>query len=86
MNDSDNYRGITVQSFFRINSVSETSDILGTEQSGFRKGHSMTDHVFLLYIVSLMYNCSEKNSYFARLLTIKRPLTVCSTDCCGENC
>ena len=47
---------------------------------------------FLLYIVSLMYICSGKKrekkrrSYFVRLLTIKRPLIVCSTDCCGENC
>ena len=41
---------------------------------------------FLLYIVSFMYICSGKKrrSYFVRLLTIKRPLTVCSADCCGK--
>ena len=94
-NDPDNYRGITVLSCFgklftsvindRIHSFLETNDILGTEQSGFRKGHSTMDHV-LLYIVSLMYISSGKKSYFVRLLTTKRPLTVCSADCCGENC
>ena len=30
----------------RIHSFLETSDILGNEQSGFRKGHSTMDHVF----------------------------------------
>ena len=33
----------------RIHSFLETSDILGNEQSGFRKGHSTMDHVFALY-------------------------------------
>ena len=51
---------------------------------------------FLLYIVSLMYICSDFFIFVVfvcvcvcvcvRLLTIKRPLTVCSADCCGENC
>ena len=59
VNDPDNYRGITVWSCFgklftsvindRIHSVSETSYILGTEQSGFRKGHSTMDYVFALH-------------------------------------
>ena len=57
-NDPDNYRGITVLSCFgklftsvindRIHSFLETNDILGNEQSGFRKGHSTMDHVFVL--------------------------------------
>ena len=94
-NDPDNYRGITVLSCFgkpftsvindRIHSFLETSDILGNEQSGFRKGHSTMDHVFALHCLIDVY-LQRKKSYFVRLLTIKRPLTVCSADCCGENC
>ena len=33
----------------RIHSFLETNDILGNEQSGFRKGHSTMDHVFALH-------------------------------------
>ena len=95
-NDPDNYRGITVLSCFgklftsvindRIHSFLETNDILGNEQSGFRKGHSTMDHVFALHCLTDVYLQRKKRSYFVRLLTIKRPLTVCSADCCGENC
>ena len=69
----------------RINSFLETNDILGNEQSGFRKGHSTMDHVFASHCLTYVY-LQRKKSYFVRLLTIKRPLTVCSADCCGENC
>ena len=65
MNDPDNYRGITVLSCFgklftsvindRIYSFLETSGILGTEQSGFRKGHSTIDHVFALHCLIDVY-------------------------------
>ncbi len=95
VNDPDNYRGITVPSCFgklftsvingRIHSFLETNDILGTEQSGFRNGHSTMDHVFALHGLTDVY-LQRKKGYFVRLLTIKRPLTVCSADCCGENC
>ena len=47
------------------------------------------DHVFALHClidVYLQRKKEEKRSYFVRLLTIKRPLTLCSADCCGENC
>ena len=70
----------------RIHSFLETSDILGNEQSGFRKGHSTMDHVFALHCLIDVYLQRKKRSYFVRLLTIKRPLTVCIADCCGENC
>ena len=96
MNDPDNYSCITVLSCFgklftsvindRIHSFSETSDILGTEQSCVSKGHSTMDHVFALHCLIDVYLQREKISYFVRLLTIKRPSTVCSADCCGENC
>ena len=65
MNDPDNYRGITVLSCSgklftsvindRIHSFLETSDILGTEQSGFRKGQSTMDHVFALHCLIDVY-------------------------------
>ena len=38
------------------------------------------------FCFTLSYWCifaSGEKSYFVRLLTIKRPLTVCSADCCG---
>ena len=56
VNDPDNYRGITVLSCFgklftsvindRIHFFLETNDILGNEQSGFRKGHSNDGSLF----------------------------------------
>ena len=69
VNDPDNFR-ITVLSCFgkfftsmindRIHSFLETSDILGTEQSGFRKGHSTMDHVFALHCLIDVYLQREK--------------------------
>ena len=44
------------------------------------------DHVFALHCLIDVYLQRKRRSYFVRLLTIKRPLTVCSADCCGENC
>ena len=70
----------------RIHSFLETNDILGNEQSGFRKGHSTMDHVFALHCLIDVYLQRNFYFYFVSLLTIKRPLTVCSADCCGENC
>ena len=39
----------------RIHSFLETNDILGNEQSGFRKGHSTMDHVFALHCLIDVY-------------------------------
>ena len=69
----------------RIHSFLETSHILGNEQSGFRKRHSTMDHVFALNCLIHVYLQREK-SYLVFLMTIKRPFTVCSEDCCGESC
>ena len=65
VNDPHNYRGITVLSCFgklftsvindRTHSVLETNYILGTEQSGFRKGLSTMDHVFALHCLIDVY-------------------------------
>ena len=86
MNDPDNYRGITGLSCFgkffnsvindRIHSFLETNDILGNEQSGFRKEHSTMDHIFALRCLIDIYLHRKKRSHFVRLLTIKRPLTA----------
>ena len=47
----------------RIHSFLETSDILGNEQSGFRKGHSTMDHGFCFtFFVIDVYLQREKNS------------------------
>jgi len=70
VNDPDNYKGITVLSFFgklftsvindRIHSILETNDIFGNEQSGFRKGHSTMDHVFAVHCLIDVYLQREK--------------------------
>ena len=75
LNDPDNYRGITVLSCFgklftsvindRIHSFLETSDILGTEQSGFRQGHWTMDHVFALHCLIDVYLQREKRLFCA---------------------
>ena len=75
MNDPDNYRGITVLSCFgklftsvindRIHSFLETTDILGTEQSGFRKRHSQMDHVFALHCLIDVYLQRKKRLFCA---------------------
>ena len=39
----------------RIHSFSETSDILGNEQPGFKKRHSTMDHVFALHCLIDVY-------------------------------
>ena len=82
MNDPDNYRGITVLSCFgklftsvindRIHSFLETSDILGTEQSGFRKGHSTMDHVFALHCLIDVYLQREFFLLFCAFIGYKK--------------
>ena len=80
VNEPDNYRGITVLSCFgklftsvvndRIHSFLETIDILGTEQSGFRKGHSTMGHVFALHcLIDVYLQRKKREDYFVRLLT-----------------
>ena len=49
----------------RIHSFLETSDILGTEQSGFRKGHSTIDHVFALHCLIDVYFQRKKRLFCA---------------------
>ena len=81
MNDPDNCRGITVLSCFgklftsvingTIHSFLETSDILGTEQSGFRKGHSTMGHVFALHCLIDVY-LQRKRWLFCAFIDYKK--------------
>ena len=81
-NDPDNYRGITVLSCFgklftsvindRIHSFLETSDILGNEQSGFRKGHSTMDHVFAVHCLTDVYLQRKKKKLFCAFIDYKK--------------
>ena len=96
VNDPDNYRGITGLSCFgklftsvtndRIHSFLETNDILGNEQSGFRKGHSMMDHVFALHCLIDVYLQRKKKKSFCAFIGYKKAFDSVSGDCCGENC
>ena len=56
--DPDNYRGITILSCFgklfpalinsRLEAFLNVSGYIGTDQAGFKKGHSTHDHIFVL--------------------------------------
>ena len=82
MNDPDNYRGITVLSCSgklftsvindRIHSFLETNDILGNEQSGFRKGHSTMDHVFAVHCLTDVYLQRKKKKLFCAFIDYKK--------------
>ena len=55
----------------RIHSFFETNDILGTEQSGFRKGHSTMDHVFALHCLIDVY-LQRKRRLFCAFIDYKK--------------
>ena len=55
----------------RIYSFLETSDILGTEQSGFRKGHSTMGHVFALHCLIDVY-LQRKRRLFCAFIDYKK--------------
>ena len=67
--DPDNYRGITLNSclgklfcnilYNRLAPLLEKEDVFCKEQSGFRKEHRTTDHIFLLHKIIKQY--TEKN-------------------------
>ena len=71
--DPDNYRGITIVSCFgklfssvlnrRITTFLEVNNLLGQEQSGFRKGHSTLDHIFTLHCLIDAYLSRKKKLY-----------------------
>jgi hypothetical protein len=71
--DSDNYRGITLLSYLgklftslinhRLEKCMHTIHYIGMEQTGFRKGHSTTDHIFVLHALLEMYLKNNKQIY-----------------------
>ena len=73
--DPDNYRGITIVSCFgklftsilnqRICAFLEANNLLGSEQAGFRKGHSTLDHIFTLHCLIDVYLRKKKKLFCA---------------------
>ena len=74
MDDPGNYRGITLLSCInkvftsaisrRLYKFVENFDILGSEQAGFRKGHSTVDHIFVLYALFEIYVKKRKSNLY----------------------
>ena len=75
--DPNNYRGITILSCFgklftsvlnnRLCRFIEQFDIIGNEQSGFRKGYSTNDNIFILYGIINILLSNRKRLYCAFL-------------------
>lgn len=73
--DVNNYRGITLLSCVgklftailntRLTEFIESRNILSENQAGFRRGHSTTDHVFLLKCLIDLYLSSGRKLYVA---------------------
>ena len=73
--DPDNYRGITLLSCVgklftacinaRLSLYLECAGILGSEQAGFRDGHSTLDHIFTLHGLIDLYLNDRKRIYCA---------------------
>ena len=71
----DNYRGITILSWFeklitavlnsRLNKYLESMNVLLEEQAGFRKGYGTTDHIFNLKCLIDLYSFRSKKLYCA---------------------
>ena len=75
--DPNNYRGITILSCLgklftsilsaRINLYIEQSNLMGSEQAGFRKHFSTVDHLFTMYGILDILLSSKKRLYCAFL-------------------
>ena len=75
INDTNNYRGITLLSCIgklftsilnsRLYTYLTSEDILGNEQAGFRPKHSTLDHIFALHILSKYYIDHNKQLFCA---------------------
>ena len=71
----ENYRPITLVSCLgklftgilsnRLYTYAEQSDVLTSSQAGFRKGHSTTDNIFILYSLIEMLNFRKKKLFCA---------------------
>ena len=75
VSNPDNYRGITILSFFgklltsvlnnRLNTFLESMNVLCEEQAGFRKGYSTMDHIFNLKCLVDLYLHRNKHLFCA---------------------
>ena len=71
--DVNNYRGITILSCLdrlftsvqnnRLNEYLDSMNIIGEEQSGFRKGYSTLDHIFVFKSLIDIYLSKGKKLY-----------------------
>ena len=71
----ENYRPITLVSCLgklftgilsnRLHTYAEQSDVLTSSKAGFRKGHSTTDNIFILYCLTEMLNFRKKKLFCA---------------------
>ena len=73
VSDPDNYRGITLLSCFgklftnvincRLTDFLNTFNAIGTEQAGFKAGHSTVDHMFVLKSLVDIYLSRNRRLY-----------------------
>ena len=97
MDDPGNYRGITLLSCIskvftsaisrRLYKFVENFDILGSEQAGFRKGHSTVDHISLYCMHCLKYMLKrEKVNCIVGLSTTAKRLALYLAFTYGPSC
>jgi hypothetical protein len=75
LDDTDNYRGITLLSClgklftsclnWRLTTFLECAGIIGEEQAGFRDGYSILDHTYVMHSLIEMYLARGKRLYCA---------------------
>ena len=80
--DPSNYRGISLLSCMskvfsalisnRLSRFCENFDILGSEQAGFRKGYSTTDHIFVLNCLFELYSKKLNKKLFCCFVDYKK--------------
>ena len=92
--DTNNYRGIAVQSCitkcyckilnYRLTTYLDSNDLLCEEQGGFRKNRSCQDQIFSLFS-TIENRKSRKKIHLLVLLTLKKPLTLYQERNYGQN-
>ena len=71
----------------RLYTYAENFEVLGKEQAGFRKNHSTTDHIFVLYTLINLYTKKNKRKvYFVHLLILAKLSTLYLEYIYGLNC
>ena len=83
INDSENYRGITLLSIFgklftrilnnRLTSWGEHYGVYIEAQAGFRKNHSTRDHIFLLHnIIDLIFSKNVRSKLYCTFVDFRK--------------